>query len=152
MSYRILYLQGPNLHALGLRQPEIYGFQTYTDLQKRLEKFAKNSNFSDLHFQSNSEAKLIDRLYQQDFDAVVCNPAAFTHTSIALRDAFLSIQKPFIEVHISNIYQRESFRQRSYFADIALGSIVGLGFQGYELASLALLEHLIVLDSTASRS
>ena len=141
-QHSILYLQGPNLQALGHRQPEIYGYKTYTDLEKQLHLFAEKHHIIDLHFQSNSEAELIDRLYQQDFDAVVCNPAALTHSSIALRDAFLTIQKPFVEVHISNIYQRESFRQRSYFADIAIGSIVGLGFQGYELASLALLEHL----------
>ena len=139
---KILFLQGPNIHALGQRQPEIYGNQTYLDLTNQLDAFAQSHDFKALHFQSDSESELIQRLYQKDFDGVICNPAAFTHTSIALRDAFLTIQMPFIEVHISNIYRRDYFRQKSYFADIAIGSIVGLGTQGYELATLSLLEHI----------
>ena len=139
---KILYLQGPNIHALGQRQPEIYGAQTYLDLTNQLDAFAQSQGFVAIHFQSDSESELIQRLYQKDFDGIICNPAAFTHTSIALRDAFLTIQTPFIEVHISNIYRRDHFRQKSYFADIAIGSIVGLGTKGYELATLYLLEHL----------
>ena len=146
VKQRILYLQGPNIHALGLRQPEIYGYTTYMDLIQRLDIFAQSNDYIATHFQSDAESELITRLHQSDFDGVVCNPAAFTHTSIAIRDAFLAVQKPFVEVHISNIYRRDYFRQRSYFTDIAIGSIIGLGVQGYELASLALLEHLKVLD------
>ena len=112
------------------------------DLINRLNTFAQAYGFEALHFQSDSESELIQRLYQNDFDGVICNPAAFTHTSIALRDAFLTVQCPFIEVHISNIYRRDFFRQKSYFTDIAIGSIVGLGTQGYELATLSLLKHL----------
>ena len=141
-NLRILYLQGPNIHALGQRQPEIYGAQTYLDLINQLDAFAQSKKFEAMHFQSDSESALIQRLYQKDFDGVVCNPAAFTHTSIALRDTFLTIQIPFIEVHISNIYRRDHFRQKSYFVDIAIGSIVGLGTKGYELATLSLLELL----------
>ena len=148
-QYSILYLQGPNLHALGLREPEVYGSSTYLDLVQRLDKFARKNNSLSYHFQSDHESKLIERLYQNDFDGCVCNPAAFTHTSIGLRDAFLSTQKPFIEVHISNIYRREYFRQKSYFADIAIGSIIGLGIQGYELATIALLNHLKKQDQQA---
>ena len=139
---KILYLQGPNIHALGQRQPEIYGNQTYLDLTNQLDAFAQSQGFEAMHFQSDSESELIQRLYQKDFDGIICNPAAFTHTSIALRDAFLTIQIPFIEVHISNIYRRDYFRQKSYFADIAIGSVVGLGTQGYELATLSLLKHI----------
>ena len=139
---KILYLQGPNIHALGQRQPEIYGTQTYLDLTNQLDTFAQSKGFEAMHFQSDSESELIQRLYQKDFNGIICNPAAFTHTSVALRDAFLTIQTPFIEVHISNIYRREHFRQKSYFADIAIGSIIGLGTKGYELATLYLLEHL----------
>ena len=112
------------------------------DLTNRLNFFALSQGFEALHFQSDSESELIQRLYQKDFDGVICNPAAFTHTSIALRDAFLACKLPFIEVHISNIYRRDYFRQKSYFSDIAIGSIVGLGTQGYELATLSLLEHI----------
>ncbi len=134
---KILVLHGPNLNMLGVREPEIYGKNTLDEINRSLDKIAKDSGSSLQSFQSNSEADLISRIQQtvgDGTDFIIINPAAFTHTSVALRDALIAVKLPFIEVHLSNIFARESFRKESYFSDIALGVISGLGHRGYELA------------------
>lgn len=142
---RILVLNGPNLNRLGSREPERYGRLTLADISARLDRTASSAGVQLEHFQSNHEGEAIDRLHQAadaGIDGVLINPGAWTHTSVAIRDALLAIDRPFIEIHLSNIHAREAFRQHSYFSDIALGSIVGLGALGYELALTALTEHL----------
>lgn len=142
---KILVLNGPNLNLLGTREPDLYGSDTLQDIEANLVKQASAENHTLNHFQSNSESELIDQIHQAASDSVafiLINPAAFTHTSIAIRDALLGTQIPFIEIHLSNVHQREDFRQHSYFSDIAKGTIVGLGAQGYELALQAALSHL----------
>ncbi|MDG4867291.1 type II 3-dehydroquinate dehydratase [Guyparkeria sp. 1SP6A2] len=142
---RILVLNGPNLNRLGSREPERYGRLTLADISARLDRAASSAGVQLEHFQSNHEGEAIDRLHQAadaGIDGVLINPGAWTHTSVAIRDALLAIDRPFIEIHLSNIHAREAFRQHSYFSDIALGSIVGLGALGYELALTALTEHL----------
>ena len=134
---KILLLNGPNLNLLGTREPELYGSDTLDDIAKRLEKQASAKSHTLTHVQSNSESKLVNTIHKaakDGIDFVLINPAAFTHTSVAIRDAFLGTKIPFIEIHISNVHQREEFRQHSYFSDIAVGTIVGLGAKGYELA------------------
>lgn len=134
---KIMVLHGPNLNLLGQREPNLYGHESLNELNHRLNQQAQELGFSLSSIQSNSEADLISAIhqaYQMQTDYFIINPAAFTHTSIALRDALLAVGIPFIEVHISNIYARESFRQHSYFSDIALGVISGLGSEGYILA------------------
>jgi len=142
---RILVLNGPNLNRLGSREPERYGRLTLADIGTRLDQAAQGQSVSLAHFQSNHEGEAIDRLHRaadEGIDGVLINPGAWTHTSIALRDALLTIDRPFVEIHLSNIHAREAFRQHSYFSDIAVGSIVGLGALGYELALTALIAHL----------
>ncbi|HSH83812.1 MAG TPA: type II 3-dehydroquinate dehydratase [Guyparkeria sp.] len=142
---RILVLNGPNLNRLGSREPERYGRLTLTDISARLDQIAQDHDLALEHFQSNHEGEAIDRLHRaadEGIDGLLLNPGAWTHTSIALRDGLLAIDRPFIEVHLSNIHARETFRQQSYFSDIAIGSIVGLGALGYELALTALIEQL----------
>jgi len=134
---KILVLNGPNLNLLGTREPEIYGTKTLHDIENRLTTLALESSIDIDFFQSNSEDGLIDRLHQAkkgSVDYVIINPGAFTHTSVALRDAFLGTNIPFIEVHISNIYSREDFRKKSFLSDISTGLITGLGTAGYEFA------------------
>ena len=133
----ILVLHGPNLNMLGTRQPDIYGQQSLNSLDTQLTALAETLGHALLTFQSNAEHALIDRIQQCQTDNtafILFNPAAFTHTSVALRDALLAIDKPFIEIHLSNTAQRESFRKHSYFSDIAIGTITGLGAEGYLLA------------------
>jgi len=133
---RIVLLNGPNLNLLGTREPDVYGTTTLADLVGRLEAVAGGLGHT-LHCQqSNAEHELIDAVQQARgaADFIIVNPGALTHTSIALRDAFLGVGIPFVEVHISNIFARETFRQHSYLSDIAMGVICGLGVQGYELA------------------
>lgn len=133
----ILALHGPNLNLLGTREPHIYGSDTLDDINQRLTKQCKAAGHEFNHLQSNAEHELIDRLHvaRQDGTAfMIVNFGGFTHTSIPLRDAILAADIPFIEVHLSNLYSREEFRRKSYFSDIAVGSIVGLGALGYELA------------------
>jgi len=140
---KLLLLNGPNLNLLGSREPEIYGSDTLESIFKRLQTQADSHQLT--HFQSNSESSLVDKIHQaaQDgVDFILINPAAFTHTSIAIRDALLGTKIPFIEIHLSNVHKRENFRQHSYFSDIAVGTIVGLGAQGYELALQAALRQL----------
>jgi 3-dehydroquinate dehydratase-2 len=136
----ILVLQGPNLNLLGSREPGIYGRATLDSIEDTLTHMADQLGHTLLHYQSNAESELLNQIQQvdeQNIDFIIFNPAAFTHTSVALRDGLLAVQVPFIEVHLSNIHKREQFRQHSYFSDIAVGVISGLGAQGYELALLA---------------
>jgi 3-dehydroquinate dehydratase-2 len=136
-SKSVLVLHGPNLNLLGLREPDHYGNNTLADIDALLAKRAKEANVSLASFQSNSEVELIQTLHalaDKKVDFIIINPAAFTHTSVALRDALSAIKVPFVEVHLSNIYARETFRHHSYFSDIAVGVISGLGAQGYLLA------------------
>ena len=141
----ILVLHGPNLNLLGKREPDIYGSTTLTDINQRLEQRAQASGHRLEHFQSNAEAELVERVqaaHQEGVDFILINPAAFTHTSVALRDALAAVDIPFIEVHLSNTHAREDFRQHSYFSAIARGVICGLGALGYELALQAAISHL----------
>lgn len=134
---KILVLHGPNLNLLGAREPDIYGSETLDAIHIRLSAQALDNGHTLSFLQSNAEHILIDRIQHclRDLtDFIIFNPAAFTHTSIALRDALLAVNKPFIEVHLSNIHGRESFRHTSYFSDIAIGCITGLGSLGYSLA------------------
>jgi len=140
----ILLLNGPNLNLLGSREPGVYGSTTLPEIVQNLVATARQLGDSLTATQSNSEAELVDRIQQSagKIDFIIFNPSAFTHTSVALRDALLAVAIPFIEIHISNVHAREEFRQHSYFADIAVGTIIGLGPQGYELALLAAHEQL----------
>lgn len=133
----ILVLHGPNLNLLGLREPEHYGKATLESINARLSERARSAGVALEAFQSNSEADLVGKVQSQAVnkaDFILINPAAFTHTSVALRDALAAVKIPFIEVHLSNVHAREAFRHHSYFSDIAVGVICGLGAQGYELA------------------
>lgn len=139
----ILVLNGPNLNLLGSREPEVYGTDTLKDIEKNLNSIAKEHNVNINFYQSNSENELINKLHAakvEKIDAIIINPGAFTHTSIALRDAFLGVNIPFIEVHISNIYKREEFRKKSFLSDISEGLITGLGVHGYEFALLSIIK------------
>ncbi len=143
----ILVLHGPNLNLLGTREPAIYGHTTLADIHTVMEARARANGVRLESFQSNHEGELIDRVQsarEQGVTFIIINPAAYTHTSIALRDALAAVAIPFIEVHLSNIHSRESFRQQSYFSDIATGVIAGLGAQGYTLALEAALMRLNV--------
>ncbi|GJL73104.1 MAG: 3-dehydroquinate dehydratase [Nitrosomonas sp.] len=134
---KILILHGPNLNMLGLREPEIYGDVTLVDINRKLRQVAENAGVKLEAFQSNAEGELVDRVQQalsDGTDFIIINPAAYTHTSVALRDALAAVKLPFIEIHLSNIFARESFRHKSYFSDLAVGVISGFGAQGYELA------------------
>jgi len=135
----ILVLNGPNLNLLGTREPDKYGSVTLEDILARLETLSAQQKVTLSHVQSNAEHVLIDAIHNaaNKVDAIIFNPAAYTHTSVALRDALLAVQIPFYEVHLSNVHQREAFRHHSYFSDIAAGVIVGLGPLGYELALTA---------------
>jgi len=132
----ILIINGPNLNMLGQREPKIYGRQTLAQAMSELTVKGNELALNVEHFQSNSEGAIIDRLHQafEKIDFIIINPAAYTHTSVAIRDALLSINIPFIEVHLSNVHARESFRQQSYFSDVAIGVICGLGIKGYQYA------------------
>jgi len=133
----ILVLHGPNLNLLGTREPAVYGSTTLADINQRLNEHAIKAGHHLLNLQSNAEYELIERIHDarnEGVNFIIFNPAAFTHTSVALRDALSAVAIPFIEVHLSNVHARESFRHHSYFSDIAVGVITGLGAQGYELA------------------
>lgn len=142
LNRKLLLVNGVNLNLLGKREPEIYGFTTLADIEATLTTLAAKHNIELICIQSNYEGKLIDDIQHYGLlaakdtqvDAVIINPAAFTHTSVALRDALLATQKPFIEVHLSNVHARESFRQHSYLSDVAVGVITGLGALGYQMA------------------
>jgi len=133
----VLVLHGPNLNLLGSREPDVYGRVTLDEINRNLHKLAAENSAALADFQSNSESALVDRVQQartEGVDFIIVNPAAFTHTSVALRDALAAVAIPFIEVHISNVFARESFRKESYFSDHAVGVISGLGPAGYEFA------------------
>lgn len=139
---QVLVLHGPNLNLLGTREPELYGQQTLAQINAELSQFAAEAGATLTSLQSNHEGELIDRIHAARDDGtrfIVINPAAFTHTSVALRDALAAVALPFIEVHLSNIHRREAFRHHSHFSDLAVGVICGLGANGYRLA----LQHAI---------
>lgn len=141
----LLIINGPNLNLLGTREPAHYGTDTLDSINNRLSQMAADNDLSLQSVQSNAEAELIGFVHKAAQDGVrfiIINPAAFTHTSIALRDALSGVDIPFIEIHLSNVHAREEFREHSYFSDIAVGVISGLGAQGYELALLAAVKHL----------
>ncbi len=141
----ILVLHGPNLNMLGEREPEIYGHTTLNDINQRLQQLAHDRGHHLLSVQSNAEYELVERVQDARHEGVhyiLVNPAAFTHTSVALRDALAAVDIPFIEIHLSNVHAREPFRQRSYFSDIAQGVICGLGPLGYELGLQAALQFI----------
>lgn len=135
-KFKVLVLNGPNLNMLGKREPEIYGAQTLDEIIEQLVIQAQEKEIELSHLQSNAEHLLIEAIHQayQKVDFIIINPAAFTHTSIAIRDALLSVAIPFIEVHLSNVHAREEFRQHSYLSDAATGVICGLGASGYGYA------------------
>ncbi|MCP5147155.1 MAG: type II 3-dehydroquinate dehydratase [Pseudomonadales bacterium] len=141
----ILVLHGPNLNLLGTREPQIYGHTTLADINHQLELLARERGHHLLHMQSNAEYELVERVQEagrEGVNFILINPAAFTHTSVALRDALSGVGIPFIEIHLSNVHAREAFRHNSYFSDLARGVICGLGAQGYELGLLAALQQL----------
>ncbi len=141
----ILVLHGPNLNLLGTREPDVYGAETIESINARLTQLALSQSHHLQILQSNAEYELVDRIQdarKEGVDFIIFNPAAFTHTSVALRDALLAVAIPFIEVHLSNVHKRETFRHHSYFSDIAQGVILGLGGIGYELALQAAMQRL----------
>lgn len=140
----ILVLHGPNLNLLGSREPDVYGRVTLNEINESLKALAGKSGASLFCFQSNAEAELVERVQQARADGtqfIIINPAAFTHTSVALRDALAAVAIPFIEVHLSNVFAREAFRKESFFSDLAIGVISGLGAAGYEFAVQFALNH-----------
>ncbi|MFT5634638.1 MAG: 3-dehydroquinate dehydratase-2 [Cognaticolwellia sp.] len=143
-KFNILVLNGPNLNMLGKREPTIYGSLTLAEIMTNLASMANEFNVQLSHKQSNAEHSLLEEIHAsfERIDFIIINPAAFTHTSVALRDALLSVNIPFIEVHLSNVHAREPFRQHSYLSDIAIGVISGLGAKGYEYALAAAIDWL----------
>ncbi len=142
---RILVLHGPNLNLLGTREPEHYGRMTLADINLSLARLADSAGVELEAFQSNHEGALIERIHvarEQGVRAIIINPAAYTHTSVALRDALAAVAIPFVEVHLSNVHAREPFRHHSYFSDLAIGVICGLGHEGYRLALEFLLNRI----------
>lgn len=145
LKARILVLHGPNLNLLGSREPDVYGRTTLADIHAMMEARARAAGVQIESFQSNGEGELIDRVQAagaEGIEFIIINPAGYTHTSVALRDALAAVGIPFIEVHLSNIFARESFRQHSYFSALAVGTICGLGAQGYLLALEAALARI----------
>jgi 3-dehydroquinate dehydratase-2 len=140
---KILVIHGPNLNLLGSREPGVYGATTLKDINAELKSLASKMAVEIVFFQSNHEGELIEHI-QKNFNVngILINPAAYTHTSVGLRDVLLAVKKPFVEVHLSNVHKREDFRQRSYFSDIALGVVTGFGPLSYTLGFKALAEHL----------
>jgi 3-dehydroquinate dehydratase-2 len=140
-----LLINGPNLNLLGSREPDVYGAMRLGDIETRCVEVAKGLGHELVCYQSNAEHELIDRVQQAAVDGVefiILNPGGLTHTSVALRDAFLAVQIPFVEIHLSNTFAREEFRHKSYFSDIASGCLFGFGAQGYELALQAASQHI----------
>lgn len=141
---KILVVNGPNLNLLGEREPEKYGKKTLEDINAAITKLARELGTEVEFFQSNSEGELVSKIQQvkQNFDGILINPAAYTHTSIAIRDAILAVTKPCVEVHLSNLYTREEFRHHSYIAPVCVGQISGFGVDSYLLGLKALVNHL----------
>ncbi len=144
---KITVIHGPNLNLLGIREPGLYGSETLESINHRLGETIESAGHGFEAYQSNAEHQLVDKVQSSGSDTafIIINPGAFTHTSIALRDALLGVQIPFIEVHLSNISSREEFRRQSFFTDIAVGAIIGLGPQGYVLAAQAAISRLEVV-------
>ncbi|AXA34124.1 MULTISPECIES: type II 3-dehydroquinate dehydratase [Francisella] len=138
----ILIINGPNLNLLGKREPKTYGSISLADIKSSMQNSCKDADCSLDFFQSNHEGEIIDKIQQTSAKFIIINPAAYTHTSIAIRDAFLAINKPFIEIHLSNIYNREEFRTRSLLSDIAYGGIYGFGANSYKLALIEAINYI----------
>ena len=132
----VLVIHGPNLNLLGTREPEVYGSQTLSDINQQLQQSAQSRGIQLDTFQSNHEGAMVEEIHRArgKYNAIIINPAAFTHTSVAIRDALAGVDIPFVEVHLSNVHQREAFRHHSFFSDLAVGVICGLGAYGYEAA------------------
>lgn len=143
-THRILLLNGPNLNILGAREPKHYGSISLVSIEAKIQTLATQHNVKVECFQANSEEKLINKIHEsfQQVDFILINPAAYTHTSVALRDALLAVSIPFVEIHLSNVHKREPFRHHSYFSDVAEGVICGLGAKGYEFAFLFAMDYL----------
>ena len=143
-THRILLLNGPNLNMLGAREPKHYASISLTSIEEKIQTLATQHNVKVECFQTNSEEKLINKIHEsfQQVDFILINPAAYTHTSVALRDALLAVSIPFVEIHLSNVHKREPFRHHSYFSDVAEGVICGLGAKGYEFAFLFAIDYL----------
>ncbi|HHE9995897.1 type II 3-dehydroquinate dehydratase [Haemophilus influenzae] len=143
-THRILLLNGPNLNMLGTREPKHYGSISLVSIEEKIQTLASQHNVKVECFQANSEEKLINKIHEsfQQVDFILINPAAYTHTSVALRDALLAVSIPFVEIHLSNVHKREPFRHHSYFSDVAEGVICGLGAKGYEFAFLFAMDYL----------
>ncbi|HHF3643970.1 TPA: type II 3-dehydroquinate dehydratase [Haemophilus influenzae] len=143
-THRILLLNGPNLNMLGAREPKHYGSISLASIEEKIQTLASQHNVKVECFQANSEEKLINKIHEsfQQVDFILINPAAYTHTSVALRDALLAVSIPFVEIHLSNVHKREPFRHHSYFSDVAEGIICGLGEKGYEFAFLFAIDYL----------
>jgi 3-dehydroquinate dehydratase-2 len=139
---KILVIHGPNLNLLGTREPDVYGNTTLEDINRRIIALAKELDIDAEVFQSNSEGEIVDAVQQRTYDVLIINPAAYTHTSVAIRDAIAAVGRPAIEVHISNIHKREEFRRTSYISGVVTGQISGLGIEGYLLAVRASLQVL----------
>lgn len=139
---KILVIHGPNLHLLGKREPQIYGKFTLSDINAELKKDAKQKGLVFEILQSNSEGEIVEKITNSKYDLLIINPAAYTHTSVAIRDAILAVGKPVIEVHLSNIYKREDFRKKSLISDISIGVITGFGSLSYTLALTAAAQFL----------
>ncbi len=142
---RLLLINGPNLNLLGQREPELYGRTTLEEIEDRLVQLAEERDHELLCYQNDAEHELLNRIHEareENIELILFNPAAFTHTSIALRDALLAVGIPFIEIHLSNVAAREDFRQQSFFSDIAIGTVSGFGVTSYELALIAAERHL----------
>ncbi len=144
MMKQILVLHGPNLNLLGTREPERYGTLTLEEINQKMGNLAKKAGYEIVTFQSNAEGALVDRIQSAHgrYAAIVINAAAYTHTSVAIRDALLAVELPAVEVHLSNIYQRESFRHHSYLADIVIGQVTGFGVQSYLLGLQGAIDYL----------
>ena len=143
-THRILLLNGPNLNMLGAREPKHYGSISLESIEGKIQTLATQHNVKVECFQANSEEKLINKIHEsfQQVDFILINPAAYTHTSVALRDTLLAVSIPFVEIHLSNVHKREPFRHHSYFSDVAEGVICGLGAKGYEFAFLFAIDYL----------
>ncbi|WP_172588162.1 type II 3-dehydroquinate dehydratase [Shewanella xiamenensis] len=142
MNHKVLLINGPNLNLLGRREPSVYGHQILADIVALLTEQAQAAGVQLEHIQSNAEFELINAIHATDAQMIIINPAAFTHTSVALRDALLGVDIPFFEVHLSNVHAREPFRHHSYLSDKAIGVICGFGAQGYEFALAAAIKRL----------
>ncbi len=150
---KIVLLNGPNLNLLGQREPELYGSHSLADIVALMQGFASDCGHQLTHLQSNAEHDLVDAVQQAGADGVdyiIINPAAFTHTSIVLRDALLAVAIPFVEVHLTNIQAREDFRQQSYFSDVAMGVVSGFGADSYLLGLQAIINNLDITDNSSS--